>query len=665
MEPPFINAKFAPKKRMEIYKNFKKYVQHKDQRSMDEICMSGSTEFQLQSQQKFLADYMIAYPEWDKLLLYHQIGSGKTCTAITMAEEYLKTYPKNKINVVLPARLKTNFLDELISPCGFGRYISNEDFIKYNDSATSDNAKKQIKSRFMKAIEEKYNIMSFEKLKNLALQRRDDIFAWITEFTKDSMLIVDEVHNLIASTYTEGVFEAVLSTGRLGQAKGMNTILFKLITTLAHPSAKMIFLTATPIFDNILQLKELVRIMTPDAVIEDTARISDIVKYLRGKVSYFPGTSMNAYPTTEYVVHDVVMSKTQDAITKRVQDSLGKGEMDEFNESFMAKQRQVSLACLPDNDDIKGHIDEVLANMKEFSPKMKALLKVLRTSPGKHMIYSSFVQTGTDVVEKLLRKRGWKDIKEVINNEKLWKKQKNKVFATWTGDTKDADKSLIKSIANNKNNILGNKIRVIIGSPSVKEGVSFKHIQHLHLLDPVWNQSAKTQIEGRAIRFCSHVDIDEVVNAPLRRNVIVDIYKLIPRRRMGLVKETCDQRIYDEIIPKKFKLIKAGETALKKLAIDNYLFRNLYAEERHASPDSLVNSRSSSINLLQEDDIFLKAKKVAMKGKCPKGRLPDPFTKTCAEGFYVKFNNQGIRCCYKNKKVAKKASPKPKKAKNV
>ena len=607
---------------------------------------------------------MIAYPNWDKLLLYHQIGSGKTCTAITMAEEYLKTYPKNKINVVLPARLKSNFLDELISPCGFGKYITNEDFIKFNDSTTSENAKKQIKSRFMKAIEEKYNIMSFEKLKMMALQNRKDIFAWITEFTKDSMLIVDEVHNLIASTYAEGIFETILNTGVLESAKGLNTILFKLITTKAHPSAKMIFLTATPIFDNILQLKELVKIMTPDAVVDDTMRISDIVKYLRGKVSYFPGTSMNAYPTTEYAVHDVIMSKTQDAIIKRVQEGIGKGEIDEYNESFMAKQRQVSLACLPDNRDVKGNIDEVLSRLKEFAPKMKVMLSILKSSPGKHVIYSSFVQTGTDVVEKLLRKHGWKDLKEVINNEKLWKKQKNKVFATWSGDTNDADKSLIKSIANNKNNITGNRLRVIIGSPSVKEGVSFKHIQHLHLLDPVWNQSAKTQIEGRAIRFCSHVDIDEVVNAPLRRNVIVDIYKLLPRSRMGLVKETCDQKIYDEIIPRKFKLIKAGETALKKLAIDNYLFRNLYADDRHASPVSLGNSRSSSINLLEEDNVFLKAKQHVMKGKCPKTRRPDILTKRCNEGFHAKYNNHGFRCCYKNKKVAAKP-PKEKKEKKM
>lgn len=660
MELYDIKANVAPKKRLEIYKNFKKYVQHKDTRSMDDICMSGTTEFQnkfqLQSQQKFLAEYMIAYPNWDKLLLYHQIGSGKTCTAITMAEEYLKTYPKNKINVVLPARLKSNFIDELISPCGFGKYISNEDFIKFNDSATSENAKKQIRARFMKAIEEKYNIMSFEKLKIIALKRRKDIFAWITEFTKDSMLIVDEVHNLISATYDDFTYNNIITTGKITiRPKAMNAVLFKLITTKAHPSVKMIFLTATPIFDNILQLKELVKIMTPEAVIQDNARIADIVKYLRGKVSYFPGTSMNAYPTTEYAVHDVIMSKTQDAITQKIQGDIFRcQEKDEYREAFMAKQRQVSLACLPDNQDVKGHIDEVLSRINEFAPKMKAMLRVLKSSPGKHVIYSSFVQTGTDVVEKLLRKHGWKDIKEVINNDKLWKKQKNKVFATWSGDTKDADKSLIKSIANNNNNINGNRLRVIIGSPSVKEGVSFKHIQHLHLLDPVWNQSAKTQIEGRAIRFCSHVDIDETINAPLRRNVIVDIYKLLPRRRMGLVIETCDQKIYDEIIPRKFKLIKAGETALKKLAIDNYLFRNLYADDRQASPVSLGNSRSSSINLLEEDNVFLKAKQHAMKGKCPKARRPDPWTKECYEGFHIKINNHGFRCCYKNKKVATK-----------
>jgi hypothetical protein len=63
----------------------------------------------------------------------------------------------------------------------------------------------------------------------------------------------------------------------------------------------MIFLTATPIFDNIVQLKELVKIMTPEAIINKGALYFDIIDFLRGG-HYFPGTSINAYPSTEYII---------------------------------------------------------------------------------------------------------------------------------------------------------------------------------------------------------------------------------------------------------------------------------------------------------------------------------------------------------------------------
>jgi len=641
----------VPKKRLEIFKNFQKYVLHKDERSMDDICISPNNEFQLQSQQQFLREYMIAYPNWKKLLLYHSLGSGKTCTAITMAEEYIKTHPNNKINVVLPARLKTNFFDELISPCGFDKYISKEDFIKFNSPSTPTKIKNQIKKKFMAVIESKYNIMSFEKIKLIALKHSKDIFAWIDIFTKNSMLIVDEVHNLLSSTYDEKRYNEILSTGEISKrAKGMNTILFKLLTTKANPSSKMVFLTATPIFDNIVQLKELVKIMIPDAEIKKGAQLSDIIDYLRGKVSYFPGTSVNAYPTTEYDVHDVIISKTQDIITRKIIDE-SNDEFDDNKEAFMAKQRQASLACLPGNKSVKGNITQVLSNIHEYSPKIEAVMKVINFSPGKHIVYSNFVQTGVDVVEQLLIKEGWKSIKEVVNDEDLWNQYKGKVYATWSGNTKDVDKQMIKNIANKKDNMFGDKIKVIIGSPSVKEGVSFKHIQHIHLLDPVWNQSAKSQVEGRAIRFCSHVDIDEKVDKPLKRKVIVDIYKIIPRSK-GLVEETCDQKIYDDIIPKKHKLIKAGESLLRKVAIDHYLFRNLYVGKKLPSPESQNDSAKSDIGLLERENILLK--KIQFKkskaSTCPKKRRPNE-EGHCNDGYYKKLNPHNDECCYKNKKT--------------
>ena len=192
-------------KRTSVYHDFKNYVQHKDKRTMDEICLTGSN-FTLQAQQEFLRAYMQKYPQWRQLLLYHQIGSGKTCTSITMAEEWLSNYgslPGAKVKVILPARLKTNFLDELISPCGMEHYISTVDFIAYNSSTTPKARKNAIRKSFMASINNKYDIMSFERFKSIALKHKTRLREWIEEFTHNSLIIVDEVHNLLSSSYVK------------------------------------------------------------------------------------------------------------------------------------------------------------------------------------------------------------------------------------------------------------------------------------------------------------------------------------------------------------------------------------------------------------------------------------------------------------------------------
>jgi Holliday junction resolvasome RuvABC ATP-dependent DNA helicase subunit len=64
--------------------------------------------------------------------------------------------------------------------------------------------------------------MSFEKLKLTALKHSNDILSWINTFTKDSMLIVDEVHNLIASTYSDENDLMIFYLGKIsGRAKGI------------------------------------------------------------------------------------------------------------------------------------------------------------------------------------------------------------------------------------------------------------------------------------------------------------------------------------------------------------------------------------------------------------------------------------------------------------
>lgn len=648
-------------KRKDIFKKFERYVQRKDGRSMDQICMSSEGTFKLQVQQEFLREFIKASPNWRHLLLYHNIGAGKTCTSITMAEEYLRMFPANKVKVILPARLRTNFFDELISPCGMEKYISREDFERYYNPSTKQGVRKNIKTSFMKKIEEHYEIMSFEKLKTISYKHKDNLEEWVQEFTNDCMLIVDEVHNLLSDKYDNKKYKSMYDGKVLVPSKGMNTIVFKLINDFASPSCKMIYMTATPIFDNIAQMKELVTVMAPGVKISAKPKLGDVIDHLRGKVSYFPGTSVNAYPKVAYDVHEVPLSATMDAKTQAVLET---DEYDEDKEAFMSKQREISIAYLPGSHekDSKAFYDKLMKKPKEYCPKVLEIYNNIRDLDGKHLVFSNFIKHGLLVVETMLRKHGWVSLDEVKNNQNMWKNYRGKVYAKWDGSVKDADKTFIKGVVNSPMNLYGENVRVILGSPSIKEGVSFKHIQHMHLLDPVWNQSAKTQVEGRAIRFCSHVDIGEdEMNNGLRREVVVHIYKIVPRKG-GLVVKTCDQIIYDEIIPKKMSHVESGERALKRVSIDYHLFKNLYSKNNLEMPivdEENINSAKSDLDL-EEDDKSLLLYKHSMQKKtnsCPKKRRPKD-DKCPDKGYYMKKNKHGDLCCYKDKSTAQPKCPK-------
>lgn len=690
-------------KRLQVYKDFKKYAQKKDTRDMDNICKSDST-FTLQAQQNLLRAFMQTNPNWKSLLLYHKIGSGKTCTAITMAEEYIKTVG-GTVKVILPARLKTNFLDELMSPCANGRYMSSNDLALYNDHEESIKKKQILKSEFLKKLKTAYQLYSFEGVKLLVKKNKNNIEKWVKEFTKDSMIIIDEVHNLITDKYKLKEAKKVLTEGKMEKPiKGMNAVLLKMLTTFADPSCKFLFLTATPIFDNIAQMRELVIAMDPDVQLPSaqSTKLNHIIEALRGKVSYFPGTSDNAYPAVEHVTHSIPLSRLQDIDTNAVQIENDGGPItvalqnrhkgggndevsDDLSESFLAKQRQIAISCTKD-------AEVAASDLKKYAPKVLEIVKTIEKNKGKHLVFSNFIKAGLDIVAAALVRRGWKHFGEEGA-------QKGKVFAFWGGSTSDSNKQLIKVIANNKKNILGDDIRVILGSPSVKEGVSFKHIQHMHMLDPVWNTSAKDQVEGRAIRYCSHIDIIPEVHK-LERKVIVHLYKIVPRKG-GLVQMTCDEFIYEELIPRKEKLVKAAEKALQKVAIDHYLFRRMTEDDPEPTPESvdgpspLILGEDAEIGVrrgVRDGNTCPKKRRPALdfkgenpkcgedmearknpagfyccykqkrkteknkqpsKPKCPPSRVPYD-DGTCDEGFYLKENKHGIPCCFKKRVVKKK-----------
>ena len=72
--------------------------------------------------QKIVRDYINIYTPYRGLLLYHGLGSGKTCSSIAIAEGIKND---RKIMVLTPASLRDNYIEEL-KKCGDYLYKKNQ-----------------------------------------------------------------------------------------------------------------------------------------------------------------------------------------------------------------------------------------------------------------------------------------------------------------------------------------------------------------------------------------------------------------------------------------------------------------------------------------------------------------------------------------------------------
>ena len=204
-----------------------------------------------------------------------------------------------------------------------------------------------------------------------------------------------------------------------------------------------------------------------------------------------------------------------------------------------------------------------MQNIQNYSVKFFKIMQKIHKSDGPVFVYSNFKEVGgIRCFVKFLECHGWKNYKTFGEGVKR--------FAVWTGDEPNKVKDEIKFIFNQKLNEDGSCIKIMIGSPSIKEGISLLRVQQVHMMEPYWNMSRMLQIMGRAIRFCSHKDVP-------KKKRLVKVY-LYLATYPG--EKTIDQYIWS-LAKKKNKLIQDFEHALKETAIDCQLFynRNSYTSD--------------------------------------------------------------------------------------
>lgn len=96
-----------------------------------DACSKRSETVDMYNYQKFVREYMRQASPYRGVLVYHGLGSGKTCTSIAAAEALYGSTNK-RIIVMTPIALKKNFITEL-GFCGFRHYRVKENYwVPYN-----------------------------------------------------------------------------------------------------------------------------------------------------------------------------------------------------------------------------------------------------------------------------------------------------------------------------------------------------------------------------------------------------------------------------------------------------------------------------------------------------------------------------------------------------
>jgi superfamily II DNA or RNA helicase len=159
---------------------------------------------------------------------------------------------------------------------------------------------------------------------------------------------------------------------------------------------------------------------------------------------------------------------------------------------------------------------QIGGDLKIHSSKLYNLLKNIEDDAGTSFVYSNYVSYGgTSLIRQILLYNDYSEFSFYKGNL-----QRNKTFVV-LDDNKSIDtRERIRKIFNSYENRNGEIIKVLVGSPVVSEGITFKNTRSVHILEPSWNMSRINQIVGRAIRNYSHNDLDE-------QDRYVKIYKYV------------------------------------------------------------------------------------------------------------------------------------------
>jgi superfamily II DNA or RNA helicase len=506
----------------------------------------------LMKHQKIISRFFSSRTLYDQLLLVHEMGSGKSCSAIAAIEQIRSENSTIDGSIIFAKgeALLRNFINELVNKCTSGIY-------KDPKSSRINN----------KLVKEYYKFETFEtfakQLKNMSNKNIEDRFS-------NKILVIDEVHNL-----------------RLKKKKEEDLNIYEEFWRLCHftRNTKILLMSGTPMTDTPEEMANILNLMLPvtqqlptgkeflskyftsETGTGSTPRLdirpnmkNDLKNKMKGRVSYLKSMTSKVERIfvgngkveglEDFIVYKDYMSKFQTtAYTLAYEADTKKGgdveETVEEKSGLYKNSRQASLFVYPDGSygssgfnkyiskslkvsifeegknkslynytlnkelitSLKGTTnEESLIKLEKYSSKYAATIKNILESQtqGKSVfIYSELVKgSGLILFSKILEQIfGFQQ----ANGNETTQSPRYGIISNET--TSQAEIINIIRRFNQPDNMNGKIINVIMGSRVISEGISLNNVQSENILTTWWNYTQISQAAARGYRLGSHKDL--------------------------------------------------------------------------------------------------------------------------------------------------------------
>ena len=357
--------------------------------------------------QDFIRNYFSPQAQVKGMLLFHSVGTGKTCSAIAAAS---KNFEPQGYTILWVTRttLKNDIWKNMFSQ------ICNESLRNRTDEIPAD-PKKQ-----MGMLSKAWRIrpMSYKQFSNLVSKENSFYKRLVKENGEEdplrkTLLIIDEAHKL----YGGGDLSSIERPDMLALHKS----LMHSYAVSGQDSVRLLLMTATPITENPMELIQLMNLCKPigeqlpatfetfkNEYLDDNGRFTDrgrsqYLDDIAGHISYL-NREKDARQFAQPIIKRVLVNITDESLVNKFDKGLTRSEIDtaifdlktkttesmkelegdvaEIDPSRFAKLLEVcnstNLKESTCKKLVKRHIKELINDIKEYKQKIKDKIKEIK-----------------------------------------------------------------------------------------------------------------------------------------------------------------------------------------------------------------------------------------------------------------------------------------------